>query len=276
MARRQGILSDQYIKEKCYSAFMPISTGKLNAVMKPTSGSMLTSIKPPSETPQVNYVPYFVASNSVQEMNGEQRLKQKVAATTSIMNRVKGAKDNYDRIAGTEQRYAVLTQDVAIRNINEMKKVVPNKIKSVDVKLDEDESNNPLNPIVQQSISQRLVNKYSTPLKEETAMALSGAVRQIENIKNPDLGSVGLITVLASSRDTSSLFVNKRQQTQGRGQPGSEGAVLPADFNKETLPGTLTSGPRPGLKMVPTAPGPKYQQYTVPVPPSMVTTAGRI
>jgi len=264
MARRQGILSDEYIKEKCYNAFMPAPTGKLNAVMKPASGSVLTSIRPPAETPQVNYVPYFVASNSVQEMNGEKRLKEKVTATTAIMNRLKGATVNYDRIAGTEQRNAVLTQDVAIKNINEMKKIVPTKIKSVDVKLDEDETNNPFNPVVQQSISQRLVNKYSTPLKEETSMALSGAVRQIENIKNPDLGSEGLITVLASTRDTSSLFVNKRQQTQGRGQPGAEGSVLPADFNKETLPGTLTSGPRPSLKMVPTAPGPKFQQMTVP------------
>jgi len=275
MARRQGILSDQYIKDKCYNAFLPVSTGKLNAVMKPTSGSVLTSIRPPEETPQVNFVPYFVASNSVQEMNGEQRLKEKVAATTSIMNRVKGAKENYDQLAGQEQRHAVLTQDVAIKNINEMKKVVPNKVKSVDVKLDEDETNNPFNPLVQQSISQRLINKYSTPLKEETTMALSGAVRQIENIRNPDLGSEGLTTVLASTRDTSSLFVSKRQQTQGRGQPGSEGAVLPADFNKETLPGTITSGPRPALKMVPTAPGPKFQQMTVRVPDTMVNV-GRI
>ena len=194
MTTRQGILSDSYIKEKCYNAFLPISTGKLNAVMKPISGSMLTSIRAPAETPQVNFVPYFVAANSVQEMNGQQRIKEKATATTAIMNRLKGASDNYDRIAGTEQRHAVLTQDVAIKNINEMKKIVPNKTPSVVVKLDEDESNNPFNPVVQQTISQRLVNKYSTPLKEETSMALSGAVRQIENIKNPDLGSEGLLT----------------------------------------------------------------------------------
>ena len=247
MTTRQGILSDSYIKEKCYNAFLPISTGKLNAVMKPISGSMLTSIRAPAETPQVNFVPYFVAANSVQEMNGQQRIKEKATATTAIMNRLKGASDNYDRIAGTEQRHAVLTQDVAIKNINEMKKIVPNKTPSVVVKLDEDESNNPFNPVVQQTISQRLVNKYSTPLKEETSMALSGAVRQIENIKNPDLGSEGL--------------------------PGSEGATLPSDFNKETLPGTLTSGPRPSLKMVPTAPGPKFQQMTV---PAQATMMGRI
>ena len=61
--------------------------------------------------------------------------------------------------------------------------------------------------------------------------------------------------------------------SQGRGQPGAEGSVLPADFNKETLPGTLTSGPRPGLKMIPTAPGPKFQQMTVPA--SAMMAGGR-
>jgi hypothetical protein len=46
--------------------------------------------------------------------------------------------------------------------------------------------------------------------------------------------------------------VQKRQATQGRGQPGGEGAVLPADFNKDTLPGTITSGPKPGsMKYMP-------------------------
>ena len=39
------------------------------------------------------------------------------------------------------------------------------------------------------------------------------------------------------------------------------------------LPGTLTSGPRPGLKMIPTAPGPKFQQMTVPA--SAMMAGGR-
>tara|TARA_R110000822_G_scaffold203068_3_gene340004 strand:- start:651 stop:1466 length:816 start_codon:yes stop_codon:yes gene_type:complete len=265
MSRRQGVLSDQYIKDKCYNQFMPISTGKLDAVMKPKSGSLLTSIRPPEETPQVNFVPYFTSVNQVQDSNGAERIKQRTAAGESIMNKVKTAKENYTRLAGTEQRRAVLVQDVGIKNIREAQKIVSNKVKSATVELSEDDSNNPFNPLVQQSIAQRLINKYSTPVKEESSMALSGAVRQIENIKNPDLGSEGLVTVLATTKDTSSLFVNKRQQTQGRGQPGGEGSVLPADFNKETLPGTLTSGPRPGLKMVPGASDPVMGQK---IPPS--------
>ena len=252
MTTRQGVLSDQYIKDKCYSAFLPISTGKLNAVLKPNSGSLLTSIKPPAETPQVNYVPYYVAQNSVQSFNGQERINERKTAVEGLMNRVKNAKVNYEQLAGQDQRYAVLTQDLGIRNIREMQKIVPNKVKSVDVKLTDEDTNNPFNPLVQQSIAQRLINKHSTQTKEEAALALSGAVRQIENIKNPDLSSEGLITVMASRKDTSSLFVQKRQETQGRGQPGGEGAILPSDFNKDTLPGTIASGPRPGsMKYVP-------------------------
>ena len=59
MTTRTGILGDSYIREKCYNSFLPISTGKLNAVQKLNSGSLLTSIKPPEETPQVNFVPYL-------------------------------------------------------------------------------------------------------------------------------------------------------------------------------------------------------------------------
>ena len=221
MATRTGILGDSYIREKCYNAFLPISTGKLNAVQKPLSSSLLTSIRPPQETPQVNYVPYYVAENSVQDFNGQERLNERKAAREGIMNRVKNASVNYEQLAGQEQRHAVLTQDVGIRNIREMQKIIPDKVKSVDVRLDEDESNNPFKPIVQQSIAQRLINKHSKQTKEESALALSGAVRQIENIKNPDLSSEGLITVMASRKDTSSLFVQKRQATQPRGQPGA-------------------------------------------------------
>jgi hypothetical protein len=64
MTTRTGILSDQYIVDKCYSAFLPINVGKLNAVQKPMSGSLLTSIKPPAETPQNNFVPYYTGVNS--------------------------------------------------------------------------------------------------------------------------------------------------------------------------------------------------------------------
>jgi hypothetical protein len=267
MARRQGILSDQYIVDKCYSAFLPINVGKLNAVQKPMSGSLLTSIRPPAETPQNNFVPYYTGVNSVQEFNGQERIAQKQIAIEGILNRVKREKVNYEQLAGQDQRHAVLTQNVAIKSIKNMQKIIPNKVKSVDVKLDEDESNNPFNPLVQQSISQRLINKHSTSTREESSLALSGAVRQIENIKNPDLGSEGLITVLASRKDQSNLFVQKRQATQSRGEPGGSGAILPSDFNKDTLPGTVTSGPKPGsMKYVPgfSAPSSQYNIPTVP------------
>jgi hypothetical protein len=278
MARREGILSDSYIRAKCYDSFLPISTGKLNAVQKPNSGSLLTSIKPPEETPQVNFVPYYVAENSVQDFNGQERINERKIAVEGLMNRVKNAKVNYEQLAGQDQRHAVLTQDVGIRNIREMQKIIPDKIKSVDVRLTDEDTNNPFNPLVQQSIAQRLINKHSTQTKEESALALSGAVRQIENIKNPDLSSEGLVTVMASRKDTSSLFVQKRQATQGRGQPGGEGAVLPADFNKDTLPGTIASGPKPGsMKYVPRTGAPGGFNKAVEIPADYVNYgAGRI
>jgi len=278
MARREGILSDSYIKAKCYDQFLPISTGKLNAVQKPNSGSLLTSIKPPEETPQVNFVPYYVAENSVQDFNGQERINERKITAEGLMNRVKNAKVNYEQLAGQDQRHAVLTQDVGIRNIREMQKIIPDKIKSVDVRLTDEDTNNPFNPLVQQSIAQRLINKHSTQTKEESALALSGAVRQIENIKNPDLSSEGLVTVMASRKDTSSLFVQKRQATQGRGQPGGEGAVLPADFNKDTLPGTIASGPKPGsMKYVPRTGAPGGFNKAVEIPADYVNYgAGRI
>ena len=278
MARREGILSDSYIKAKCYDSFLPVSTGKLNAVQKPNSGSLLTSIKPPAETPQVNFVPYYVAENSVQDFNGQERINERKTAVEGLMNRVKNAKVNYEQLAGQDQRHAVLTQDVGIKNIREMQKIVPNKVKSVDVKLTDEDTNNPLNPLVQQSIAQRLINKHSTQTKEEAALALSGAVRQIQNIRNPDLSSEGLVTVMASRKDTSSLFVQKRQATQGRGQPGGEGAVLPADFNKDTLPGTIASGPKPGsMKYVPRTGQPGGFNKAVEIPADYVNYgAGRI
>jgi len=278
MARREGILSDSYIRAKCYDSFLPISTGKLNAVQKPNSGSLLTSIKPPEETPQVNFVPYYVAQNSVQDFNGQERINERKTAVEGLMNRVKNAKVNYEQLAGQDQRHAVLTQDVGIRNIREMQKIIPDKIKSVDVRLTDEDTNNPFNPLVQQSIAQRLINKHSTQTKEESALALSGAVRQIENIKNPDLSSEGLVTVMASRKDTSSLFVQKRQATQGRGQPGGEGAVLPADFNKDTLPGTIASGPKPGsMKYVPRTGAPGGFNKAVEIPADYVNYgAGRI
>jgi hypothetical protein len=278
MARREGILSDSYIRAKCYDSFLPISTGKLNAVQKPNSGSLLTSIKPPEETPQVNFVPYYVSENSVQDFNGQERINERKIAVEGLMNRVKNAKVNYEQLAGQDQRHAVLTQDVGIRNIREMQKIIPDKIKSVDVRLTDEDTNNPFNPLVQQSIAQRLINKHSTQTKEESALALSGAVRQIENIKNPDLSSEGLVTVMASRKDTSSLFVQKRQATQGRGQPGGEGAVLPADFNKDTLPGTIASGPKPGsMKYVPRTGAPGGFNKAVEIPADYVNYgAGRI
>jgi len=278
MTTRQGVLSDSYIKAKCYDSFLPISTGKLNAVQKLNSGSLLTSIRPPQETPQVNFVPYYVAQNSVQDFNGQERINERKTAVEGLMNRVKNAKVNYEQLAGQEQRHAVLTQDVGIRNIREMQKIVPNKVKSVDVRLTDEDTNNPFNPLVQQSIAQRLINKHSTQTKEESALALSGAVRQIENIKNPDLSSEGLVTVMASRKDTSSLFVQKRQATQGRGQPGGEGAVLPADFNKDTLPGTIASGPKPGsMKYVPRTGTPGGFNKAVEIPADYVNYgAGRI
>ena len=255
MARRQSVLSDSYIKEKCYSQFLPISTGKLNAVLKPQSGSILTSIRAPEETPQPNYVPFYTAENSVQDLNGQQRIEQRVAAGKSIMSRVGQAGVNYDRLAGQEQRSSVLTQDLALRNIPAAKKVISDKIKPVTVTLTEDESNNPLHPIVQQTIAQRLINKHSSPVTEQTAPALSGAVRQIEATKDPELSSDGLIGLLATNREGSALFVKKRLATQPRGQPGGEGTVLPGDFSKETLPGSVTSGPR-GRQFFPDAPQP--------------------
>lgn len=278
MARREGILSDSYIRAKCYDQFLPIPTGKLNAVQKLNSGSLLTSIRPPEESPQVNFVPYYVAENSVQDFNGQERINERKTAAEGLMNRVKNAKVNYEQLGGQDQRHAVLTQDVGIRNIREMQKIIPDKIKSVDVKLTDEDTNNPFNPLVQQSIAQRLINKHSTQTKEESALALSGAVRQIENIKNPDLSSEGLVTVLASRKDTSSLFVQKRQATQGRGQPGGEGAVLPADFNKDTLPGTIASGPKPGsMKYVPRTGAPGGFNKAVEVPADYVNYgAGRI
>ena len=278
MTTRQGVLSDSYIKAKCYDSFLPISTGKLNAVQKLNSSSLLTSIKPPQETPQVNFVPYYVAQNSVQDFNGQERINERKTAVEGLMNRVKNAKVNYEQLAGQEQRHAVLTQDVGIRNIREMQKIVPNKVKSVDVRLTEEDTNNPFNPLVQQSIAQRLINKHSTQTKEESALALSGAVRQIENIKNPDLSSEGLVTVMASRKDTSSLFVQKRQATQGRGQPGGEGAILPSDFNRDTLPGTIASGPKPGsMKYVPRTGTPGGFNKAVEVPADYVNYgAGRI
>jgi len=253
MSRRQSVLSDQYIKDKCYSQFLPISTGKLNAVMKPQSSSILTSVRPPQETPQPNYIPYYTAVNANQELNGEQRVEQIKNDAKGIMNRVNQASTNYDRIAGAEQRKSILTQDLFLRNIPDAKKAVPKKIKPVTVELTEDESNNPFKPIVQQPISMRLVDKHSKPVTEEMAPALAGAVRQIETTKNPELASDGLIGVLGSNRQTSALFVKKRLSTQPRGQPGSEGAVVPADFSK---PNAVKSGPT-GRQFVPDAPQPE-------------------
>ena len=254
--RRQSVLSDQYIKDKCFSQFLPVSTGKLNAVMKPQSSSILTSVRPPSESPQPNYIPYYVAVNSSQQLNGQQRVEQIKNSGKSIMSRVGQASVNYDRLAGQEQRSSVLTQDLFLRNIPAAKKPVPNKVKPVTVELTEDESNDPFKPIVQQSIAQRLINKHSSPVTEQIAPALAGAVRQIETTKDPNLSSDGLIGVLATNRQTSALFVKKRLATQPRGQPGSEGAVVPADFSRETLPGSVTSGPR-GRSFVPDAPQPE-------------------
>ena len=279
MTSRTGILSDNYIKEKCYSAFLPISTGKLNAVQKPMSGSLLTSIKPPAESPQNNFVPYYTGVNSVQSFNGMERLNQKQIAIESLMNRVKReTRVNYEQLAGQDQRQAVLTQNVGIKSIREMEKIVPNRVKSVDVRLDEDESNNPLNPLVQQSIAQRLINKHSTQTREESALALSGAVRQIEGVKNPDLTSEALVGVMASRKDQSSLFVQKRQAQQPRGEPGSNGAILDPDFNRDTLPGTVTSGPKPGtMKYVPRTGQPGGFNKAVEVPADYINYgAGRI
>ena len=256
MSRRQSVLGDAHIKSMCYDQFMPVSTGKLNAILKPQSSSILTSVRPPAETPQPNYVPYYTAVNSSQELNGQQRVEQIKNSGKSIMSRVGQATTNYDRLAGAEQRSSVLTQDLFLRNIPAAKKPVPNKVKPVTVELTEDESNNPLHPIVQQSIAQRLLNKHSSPVTEQIAPALAGAVRQIETTKDPELSSDGLLGVLATNRQTSALFVKKRLATQPRGQPGSEGAVLPADFSKETLPGSVTSGPR-GRAFVPDAPQPE-------------------
>jgi len=254
MSRRQSVLSDQYIKDKCYNQFLPISTGKLNAVMKPQSSSILTSVRPPQETPQPNYVPYYTAVNANQELNGEQRVEQIKNDAKGIMNRVNQASANYDRLAGQEQRKSVLTQDLFLRNIPEAKKAVPKKIKPVTVELTEEESNNPFHPIVQQPISMRLVDKHSRPVTEQMAPALAGAVRQIEQTKDPELSSDGLVGVLASNRQTSALFVKKRLATQPRGQPGSEGAVVPADFSN--LPNAVKSGPT-GRQFVPDAPQPE-------------------
>lgn len=215
MLRKNTSLSDRAIREKCLDRDTPIPVAKYSGVVKPTSGAIVSSVRPAKEfRAPPRLIPNIIAENAV-TAGGKIRYQQSDMLEKQLLNRAKSSKKNFGQLAGRVQNRGSLMQDLSIGGVRDMSKDMPFNLTRSDPKK---EGNNPFATTVREPIDRILARMTGVP-KETDTMALAGAIETIEEVAVPTLESKALLAQMAAYREQSPYFAQTRVQTKLRGQP---------------------------------------------------------